>query len=136
MDCQNQDAYEPDAAETRFFAGYEEALPLYALFMDRAHSALPDFSIRVQKTQITLTNRHVFGCVSFLRIRHKADMPPVSFTLTFGFDHALNSPRIDGKVEAYPGRWTYHMVISDAAQIDSEVLSWLREAYAFSERKR
>lgn len=133
---ESRSAYVPGTAECAFFKGPEEALPLYAAFMQQTQAALPEFGIRVQKTQITLCNRHVFNCVSFLRVRPKALMPASFFTLTFGLEHPLESARIDAKVEAYRNRWTHHVVLSDAGQIDEELLSWLREAYDFAQQKR
>ena len=39
-------------------------------------------------------------------------------------------------VEPYPGRGTNHVPLCAEEQIDSELLGWLGEAYAFSESKR
>ena len=104
--------------------------------MQQAEYALPEFSIRVQKTQITLSNRHAFTCVSFLAVRRKARIPQSFITVTFGLDHPLASARIDSQTEAYPGGWTHHLLISDAEELDSELLAWLHEAYELSARKR
>lgn len=104
--------------------------------MQQAEDALPEFSIRVQKTQITLSNRHAFTCVSFLAVRRKARIPQSFITVTFGLDHPLASARIDSQTEAYPGGWTHHLLISDAEELDSELLAWLHEAYELSARKR
>ncbi len=104
--------------------------------MQQAEDALPEFSIRVQKTQITLSNRHAFTCVSFLAVRRKARIPQRSITLTSVLDHPLASARIDAKSEAYPGRWIHHLVICDAAELDSELFAWLHEACELAARKR
>ncbi len=96
--------------------------------MQRAEDALPEFGIPVQKAQIALLNRHAFACVSFLAVRCKALMLQSSITVTFGLDHPLASARIAAKAEAYPGRWTHHLVICDAAELDSELFAWLHEA--------
>ena len=90
--------------------------------MQRAEDALPEVGIPVQKAQITLLNRHAFACVSPLSVLRKARIPQSSITLTSGLDHLLASARIDAKTEAYPGRWTHHLVICDAAELDSELL--------------
>ena len=57
-------------------------------------------------------------------------------TVTFGLGYRLDSPRVDAAVEAHPGRWTHHVVVTEAAQIDDELLLWLAEAAAFSAAKR
>lgn len=56
--------------------------------------------------------------------------------MTFGLGYRLDSPRVDAAVEAYPGRWTHHVVVTEAARIDDELLAWLAEAAAFSAAKR
>ena len=104
--------------------------------MQRAEDALPEFGIPVQKAQITLLNRHAFACVSPLSVLRKARIPQSSITLTSGLDHLLASARIDAKTEAYPGRWTHHLVICDAAELDSELFAWLHEACELAARKR
>ena len=49
--------------------------------------------------------------------------------------YRLSSPRIAVATEPYPNRWTHHVVISEAGQIDEELLGWLREAYDFAMAK-
>ena len=48
----------------------------------------------------------------------------------------MESPRVAVAVEPYPNRWTHHVLISKAEQIDGELLGWLREAHTFAESKR
>ena len=55
--------------------------------------------------------------------------------MTFGLDHRLASPRIALAVEPYPNRWTHHLIVTDEAQIDAELMGWLRAAYAFAQSK-
>jgi hypothetical protein len=104
--------------------------------MQRAEDVLPEFGIHVQKTQITHLIRHAFACVSPPAVHSKDRITQRSITLTSGLDHPLASARIDAKSEAYPGRWTHHLVISDAAELDSELFAWLHEANELSARKR
>ena len=94
-----------------------------------------EYTTRVQKTQITFSNRHVFACVSFLKVRKAAQRPPVYIVITFGLARKLDSPRIAAAVEAYPGRWTHHVLISRREEIDEELMAWVKEAYAFSASK-
>ena len=60
---------------------------------------------------------------------------PVWLTVSFGLPERLTSPRIDAAVEAYPGRWTHHVMIGSAHELDDELLDWLRQAAAFSALK-
>ncbi|MDO5107061.1 MAG: DUF5655 domain-containing protein [Coriobacteriaceae bacterium] len=124
-----------DADTLRFFDGREEALPLYEAFEERLCERFPEAGKRVQKTQITFFNRHVFACVSFARVLRKAELPDPYIVVTLGLSHPLDSERVAVKVEPYPGRWTTHLVIGDVGEIDDELLGWLDEAYAFAEAK-
>ena len=81
-------------------------------------------------------HRHVFACVSFARVRKKAERPEPWLTFTLGLPAPLESPRAAVQTEPYPGRWTVHVVLGDPAELDEELLAWTRLAYDFSERKR
>ena len=119
-----------------FFSRYPEALPLYEALKARILTEIDDVRIKVQKTQITFWNRHVFACVSFLRLRKKDDLPPVLLIVTFGLPQRAASARIEAAVEPYPGRWTHHVLVSGEEDIDGELMGWLRAAAAFSRMKR
>lgn len=123
--------------ETAFFECHAraEALPLYEALRARLAAELPDTGLRVQKTQITLAAPRVYGAVSFLPARRAAERPPVFITLTFGLGRREASSRIDQATEPYPGRWTHHVLIGDAAQLDAELMGWLAEAHDFAKAK-
>ena len=124
-----------DADTLRFFDGHEEALPLYEAFEAQLYELFPDAGRRVQKTQITFFNRHVFACASFQRVKRKAELPSPFLVITLGLAYPLDSLRVAVKCEPYPGRWTTHIVLGSVEEIDDELLSWLSEAYAFAEAK-
>ena len=111
------------------------ALPLLAALEGAIYTRFPETKRRVQKTQISYYHRYVFACVSFARVKRKAELPKTWLTLTLGLPYPLASPRVAVKTEAYPGRWTTHIVLGAPEELDGELLSWLEEAYAFSERK-
>lgn len=119
----------------RFFDQMPEALPLYQKFEREALSRVEDVRIKVQKTQITYSNRHVFACVSFAKVRKAKERPPVYIVVTFGLAYKKESPRIDIATEPYPNRWTHHVLVSEEEQIDEELLGWVEEAAAFSAAK-
>lgn len=127
---------EPDLDTLRFFDGHHAVLPLYRALEAWLYAAFPVVNKRVQKTQITFTNRHVFACVSFARVKRKAELPEGYLVITLGLPALLDSERVAVKSEPYPGRWTTHIVVSRPEELDSELLSWIREAYAFAEAKR
>ena len=121
--------------ELLFFDPHPAALPLYEAFAGKIAERFPETCVRVQKTQITFSNRRVYACVSFLRVKRKAELPGSWFTLTLGLPDPLESPRVAAKVEPYPGRWTTHIVLSDPTELDAELLAWVEQAYAFAESK-
>ena len=118
-----------------FFKEHPAALPVYEAFARKLAGALPDSNVRVQKTQITFSNRHVYACVSFLRVKKKAELPDSFFVLTLGLPYALESERVAVKTQPYPGRWTTHFVISRLYDLDEELFAWVRQAYAFAAQK-
>lgn len=118
-----------------FFDPHPAALPLFKAFAEKLYELCPATKMRVQKTQITFSNRHVFACVSFLRIKKKAELPDPYLVVTLGLSFPLASHRVAAKTEAYLGRWTTHIVIGAPSEIDSELMEWVRLAYDFSESK-
>lgn len=122
--------------ELFFFEKDPAALPVYEAFEARTLADVPNTAIRVQKTQITFTNPRVFAAVSFLPARRKALRPPHYITVTLGLNRKLESPRVDAVSEPYPARWTHHLMIASAGEIDDELMGWVREAAAFSAAKR
>ena len=110
---------------------HPEALPLYEALEGRILAEVDGVRIKVQKSQITFYNRHLFACASFARVRRKAELPPCWLVVTVGLARRLDSPRVAVATEPYPGRWTHHVVISDPAEVDDELMGWVREAAAF-----
>lgn len=119
-----------------FFQKRPEALLLYRAFEERVLAELEGVSIKVQKTQITFSNRYGFAFVSFLPARRAKDRPDPYITVTLGLHRRLDSPRVDQVSEPYPGRWTHHLVIGSAEEINDELMAWVREAYDFAAAKR
>lgn len=126
---------EPDMDTLVFFEGHPAALELYRVFEDLLYREFPCVNRRVQKTQITFYNRHVFACVSFARVKKKAELPEGYLVVTIGLPAPLESPRIAVKTEPYPNRWTHHIVISRPEELDGELTGWIRASYDFAEAK-
>lgn len=124
-----------DEQIVQFFDRHPDALPLYEKFEKCVKDFVPEVRIKVQKTQISFYNRHMFACVSFARVRKKRDCPDCYIVVTFGLKHRAESPRIDIATEPYPNRWTHHVLISEPDEIDDELMGWIREAADFSDRK-
>ena len=126
---------ELNADTLMFFDQHMEALPLYRAFEEILFDSFPVANKRVQKTQITFSNRHVFACVSFARVKRKADLPEGYMVITLGLPAPLDSVRVAVKTEPYPGRWTHHIVVSKPEELDDELLLWIRESYDFADAK-
>ena len=113
----------------QFFDKHPDVLPLYQAFEELILAKLPEFNLKVQKTQITLTNRHVFACASLRKFKGR---PKVDLIITFGLAHEVTSSRIFQAVEPYPNRWTHHVIIGDESEIDEQLSKWVEEAYDFA----
>ena len=126
---------EIDGTILLFFSDHATALPLYLRLEETIAELFPEARKRVQKTQITFFRRHVFACVSFLRVKRKKELPDPYLVITLGLPEPLGSGRAAAQTEPYPGRWTVHIVIGRAEEIDAELISWVMKAYDFSETK-
>ena len=124
-----------DVDTLMFFDRHMDVLPLYQAFEEILFDSFPAVNKRVQKTQITFSNRHVFACVSFARVKRKAELPMRYMVITLGLPAPLDSERIAVKTEPYPGRWTHHIVVSTPEELDEELLSWIITAYTFADAK-
>ena len=72
-----------------FFDKQPDALPLYEAFADAVTKLYPDAEIRVQKSQISFYDVHMFACVSFARVKKEEGASgPVSGSHSW---HALSA---------------------------------------------
>lgn len=119
-----------------FFDKSPAALPLYEAFERRVLGEIEGVKIKVQKTQISFSNRRHFACVSLLPVRRAKDRPDPYITVTFGLPRRESSPRVDAASEPYPNRWTHHVTVASEEEIDEELMGWVKAAAAFSAGKR
>lgn len=127
--------YQAGSDELMFFDRNPAAFPLYEAFAGRLFDRFPATSMRVQRSQITFSNRHVYACVSFARVKKKAELPEPYLVITLGLSYPLDSDRVAAKTEPYPGRWTTHLVVGSVSELDDALFSWVEQAYAFAEKK-
>ena len=125
-----------DSDTLLFFNEHPEALELYEALEDWLLAAFPGVQRRVQKTQITFFQPRVFACVSFTRVRKKAELPTPWLTFTLSLPEPLDSPRAAVQSEPYPGRWTVHLVLHAPSDLDQELLDWTLRAQGFSRRRK
>ena len=117
--------------ELALFSGRPAALTLYERLRAGILARWPDVEVRAARTQITFRERYGFAFVSTRRMGRAC--PAEGFIiLSFGLGRRLDSPRLLAAVEPYPGRWTHHVCVSSAEQLDGELFSWLAEARAFA----
>lgn len=135
MEC--SPSYQPVNPDTPlFFHASPGSLPLYLALEERILTEFPEARVRIQKTQISFSSKRNFAFASLLPARRAAARPDPFLTVTVGLSRRLDSPRVDAATEPYPNRWTHHIVIGSAEEIDSELMAWIREAAEFSAQKR
>lgn len=130
----DSEVFEMSNDELLFFTSMPQMLPLYTALRDQLDQLHPDVTAKVGKTQISLRNRYVFATVS-LPWRKVKGWPEEYLLLSFGLSYRKEHPRIALAVEPYPNRWTHHVLVSRPEEVDEKLLSWLQEAYTFSECK-
>lgn len=74
--------------------------------------------------------RYVFAMIS-LPYWRKSDWPREYLMISFGLPVKAGLPRIAATAEAYPDRWTHHVILERAEDLDGELLGWPDEAYWF-----
>ena len=122
------------ADELLFWDRQPQLLPLYELLRERLMSAYPEMKIKVSKSQISFYNRHMFAMAS-PPVRRRKTWPKELMMVSFGLSYQIDSPRIAMSVEAYPNRWTHHVIVESPEDIDGTLLGWIHEAYLFSDSK-
>jgi hypothetical protein len=96
--------------------------------IDDAVAAAGEADRRVTRSQIGFRRRHPFAAVWRPGDYLAGPRPPL--VLTVFMRHRDPSPRWKEVVEAAPGRFTHHIEIRDASDIDAEVRDWLEEAWS------
>ena len=109
-----------------FFDKMPEAYPLYKAVEDKICEEFAEVKIKVQKTQISFSNKYNFAFVSLSGKR---------VILTFGLGRQVVHPKIAVSTEPYPRRWTHHVFIQTTEDVDEQVMEWIKEAYGFSMTK-
>ena len=117
--------------ERAFLDRMPQMLEVYQALREKVVKAYPDTQFKVSKTQISFRNRYVFAMVS-LPWRKVKGWPKEYLLVSFGLAYKKKSPRIVQAVEAYPNRWTHHLLLTGPEQVDRELMDWIGEAYRFA----
>jgi len=109
-----------------FFAGHDSSREIFDAVRSVIESLGPA-GLRIGKSQISFRRRKAFAWVwvpgRYLRGK------TVPLVLTLSFRRRDGSPRWKQIVEPAPGRFTHHLELYSAADIDDEVRDWLQEAW-------
>lgn len=109
-----------------FFAGWEQSRALFDA-LRAAVEAVGPAQVRVSKSQVAFWRKKAFARAwvpgKILRGRG------APLVLTLSLSARDPSPRWKEIVEPYPGRFTHHLELYEAADIDAEVSGWLRRAW-------
>lgn len=109
-----------------FFA--DQALPKQLFGVVRqAVESLGESSLRVSKSQIAFKRWRGFAWAWVPEQYLKRKAAPLVLSLSLPYRDT--SPRWKEIVEPYPGRFMHHLEIYAAADIDEEVMGWLRQAW-------
>lgn len=123
------------SAEYLFFSSHAGAIDLYERLRGVLRAMLPNCGISVKKTQISFSLRRTFAVVSFLPLRKISLQTNDYITVSFGLPCRCDSPCICAAVKISERRWTHHVIVRSADDINAELFALLREAAAFSGAK-
>ena len=118
-----------------FFDGHPAELALYEALFRADGRGVSGGNRQGAESQISFYGRHLFAAAS-LPVRAAEGLAEDVLMVTVGLPYRLDSPRVVAASEPYPGRWTHHVLVTEADQIDEELMGWLREAWNFAESKR
>ena len=124
--CQKNAMTKPDDAFTveSHFEGKDDSVRrIYDRLLKEARRFGPVME-EPKKTSIHLVNRTAFAGVA---TRQHA------LILTIKSDRKLSSPRIHKSEQTSVKRFHHQVKVNSLAEIDSELVSWLQDAYALSE---
>jgi hypothetical protein len=110
-----------------FFSLYPASRQIFNALLE-AVQIFGQVEVQVKKSQVAFCRKKIFARVWVPeQYLHRGAAPLV---LTLSFRIRDPSARWKEVVEPYPGRFTHHLELYDAGEIDDEVIAWLREAWA------
>jgi len=113
-----------------FFAGAPESTLLFEVVRS-AVADIGEADVRATKSQVAFRRRVAFAWVWIPGMYLKGSVAPL--VLTLDLHRRDPSPRWKQVVEPRPGRFTHHLEVYSADDIDDEVREWLREAWTQAE---
>ena len=109
-----------------FFAGHEDSRKIFEALREAIEDLGP-VEIRVTKSQVAFCRKKAFAWAWIPDRYLRGEHAPLVLTLRFRYRDP--SPRWKEIVEPYPGRFTHHLELHSATDIDDEVCAWLSVAW-------
>lgn len=107
-----------------FFAGKPESWTLFEAFKEAMFSAWPNTQLRVMKTCISFDDPKPYCYVSY---------PPrktmKGILVTFGLRERREHPRFFEVTPISKNRFTVHVFVSAADEIDEQLIGFIKEAH-------
>jgi hypothetical protein len=118
---------QPEIPLDEYFAGFPEARRVFDA-LSIAILAPGGVKVRATRSQVAFRRRRAFAWAWVPAIYLKGrDTAPL--VLTLALRRRDPSPRWKEIVEPAPGRFTHHLELRSAAEIDEQVAGWLFEAW-------
>ena len=118
-----------------FFSRDPEVFPVVHGFFQGALERWPEVELVTQKSQVGLRDPRPF-CALWPPLHGGwKNKPKHCVALSLFLGRRLDSPRVSQAVEAYPGRWTTHFLLTSPEELDGELWAWADEARAFRNQK-
>lgn len=115
-----------------FFDGWKpELTPVARTFLLRCLEQWPGTQVVTQKSQVGLRDPRPY-CALWPPLHGGFRQRPRDFLVVSLFlPERLASERVAEAVEPYPGRWTNHLLLRTAEEVDEALLSWVARARQF-----
>ncbi|NMD68729.1 hypothetical protein HHO41_00405 [Bacillus sp. DNRA2] len=112
-----------------FLANQPDHITLFQA-LERMISSIGPATVEVHHSQISFGTKAQFAWLWYPP--SEAKRPTNSIVLSFSVGRRLKNKRFFEIDEAYPGRFTHHVIIESEADLNKEVFTWICEAYTFS----
>ena len=112
-----------------YFEGHEGSRPIFDA-LQRAVEDTGPADVRVSKSQVAFRRRTGFAFAWMPDVYLGPGHAPL--VLTVALRRRDPSPRWKQVVEPAPGRFTHHLELRSAEEIDDEVRGWLAEAWGLA----
>lgn len=123
------------AGAHEFFGGCTAEYSLYEVLEKRARARWPELRVKVQKTQIRFSDPRPFLWV-WLPIRSVKGRPDHYLVVTFGSTVPIEAPRIVEKTRIRDHRWTHHVLVAKAQDVDQQLIAWIEASHTMSNPTR